>query len=274
MSELDTTLTATKALALDQQGFVPEQSLASALIVETSSKVGMVYGDEPAVRCPIVGGDWNTKVTAEGDNIDPGNGRFSEVVVKTVKVANLARFSYELLQNSPAASMVESSMRRAIIAKANDHYLNSDGADGQPKGLLSLTTETAQLGTNLDTVQDSITAIEADGGQATHIIAAPDWWNAVSKLKTSVDSNMPLLAATTAPGDRALFGAKVITAAEMPEGTALVLDKNSVVSAYGEYLLARSEHAAFAMDGIAVRCTFRFGWAVVHPKRLAKLTLA
>ena len=48
----------------------------------------------------------------------------------------------------------------------------------------------------------------------------------------------------------------------------IVLDKRALLAAYGQVLIATSEHAAFQRDSVAVRATFRFGAKVSDADRV------
>ncbi|MGW9521383.1 hypothetical protein ACWGSE_04515 [Streptomyces diastaticus] len=60
----------------------------------------------------------------------------------------------------------------------------------------------------------------------------------------------------------------------MPAGQFLIVDKDAVLGAWGQVVLAVSEHAYFGSDSIAVRGTFRFGARIVDADRVVKLTIA
>ena len=60
----------------------------------------------------------------------------------------------------------------------------------------------------------------------------------------------------------------------MPDASLLVLDKASVLSVYGQVLLATSTDFYFGSDNIALRATFRFGAAIADTERVVKLTVA
>ena len=60
----------------------------------------------------------------------------------------------------------------------------------------------------------------------------------------------------------------VIVDRDVPVASAVVLDRKAFLSAYGEVLIARSDHFYFGHDSIAVRATFRFGAKVADAKRV------
>lgn len=189
----------------------------------------------------------------------------------TNKVAALGKYSYETLAQPEAATMVTNSLRRSVVNKANAAYLGN--ASG-PTGLLNVVgiTDGGAIALDLDPVVDAIAGIEAAGGTATNIIAAPDAWASLAKLKTGVDSAQNLLGTGTSATTRTLLDLPVLVTPAMPEGGLLVVDRTSVIAAVSPVRLARSEDAFVANDVVAIRLTFRLGWDVMHTDRIAKLT--
>lgn len=269
----NTTLNTAKAWAPDVQGFAADQTIESALILQVATKAGTVEGDQPAVRVPYVVDDATAGFIVEGAPITETPGTYDEVVITTNKVAALAKFSRETLSQPNAAQLVVQSMQRSVIRAADVAFLSNALA---PTGLLTTVgiTDGGAVGTDLDALADAIAGIEADGGKATHIIAAPNAWASLAKLKSATGSAQSLLGAGTQAAERLLLSVPVLTPAAMPSGTILVVDKSAVLAAYGSVMLARSEDAFFASDVVAVRVTFRLGWGVMRPARVAKLTIA
>jgi HK97 family phage major capsid protein len=251
--------------------YVPEDQIPEALILQTATVVGSIEGDAPAIRVPWVRDDGTTAVVAEGDAIPDANQAFDETVITTRKFAVLGKYSYETLQQPRAAEMVVNSLKRGLVTDANAAYINGT----TPLGLLgSGITDGGAVGDNLDTIVDAVAGIEADGGTPTQIVAAPDAWAALSKIKAATGSAQSLLGAGTAATERTLLGVPVLVTSAMPADALLVLDKSAILAAQSPLRLARSEDAFFANDVIAVRVTWRIGWTVMHPARVAKLTTA
>lgn len=255
----------------DVTAYLPSEVVPGALILQTANVVGAIEGDEPAVRVPYVVSDGTIGFVAEGAEIADANQSFAETVITTDKVAALGKYSYETLAQPQAAQMVVDSLSRGVIAKANQAYL---GNASNPTGLLNVAgiTDGGAVGDDLDAIVDAVAGIEADGGGATHIIAAPSAWAALSKLKTATGSAQNLLGAGTAAGERSILGVPVLVTSAMPADGLIVLDKNAVLAAQSQVRLARSEDAYFSSDVVAVRVTWRLGWTVMHPARVAKLT--
>ncbi|MGN6693755.1 MAG: hypothetical protein ACTHN0_06220 [Aquihabitans sp.] len=65
----------------------------------------------------------------------------------------------------------------------------------------------------------------------------------------------------------------VIVNPQMPAGNLLVLDKSQVIAAVGPVRLATSGDVYFSSDSLARRVTWRIGWGVVRPDRIAKVTV-
>ena len=109
--------------------------------------------------------------------------------------------------------------------------------------------------------------------QATQIIASPSAWGAVRKLKTGEGRADTLLGAGTSDIEKRLLGIPVLTSNAMPAGELLVVDRLAIVSAVGPVMVATSADYYFNSDSIALRCTWRFGANLVHPDRIALLSV-
>jgi HK97 family phage major capsid protein len=266
-----TTPTSPVAWRPDTTAYVPADVVPDALLVQTSTVVGQIEGDAPSVRVPFVSDDGQAGFIAEGTEIPDAGQGFDEVVVTTDKIATVGKYSFETLAQPEAARLIVDSLSRLITSKANIAYLQNASA---PAGLLGLATAGGALGGNLDKVVDGIASIEADGGAASHVIASPSAWAAVSKLKQATGSNASLLPSGNDAGVRTLLGVPVLVSNAAPDGNLLILDRRSVIAASGPIRLARSEDAFFTSDVIAIRVTWRFGWQVMHPKRIVKLTVS
>lgn len=273
---IQVTPTSPKAWAPDQTQFVPGDIIPDALILSTATMVGSIEGDEPAIRVPFVADDGVAGFVAEGEVIDDAAQAFSETVVLTGKVSALGKYSYETLAQPMAAQMVVESLSRSIVKQANAAYLGNASGNDWPTGLLNVAdvTDGGAITDDLDPIIDAVAGIEAAGGTATHIVASPDAWATLSKLKRTVDSNESLVGAGVVAATRALLGLPVLVTPAMPTAALLVADQAAVIAAQSPLRVARSEDAFFSSDVIGVRVTWRCGWAVMHPDRLAYLTTA
>lgn len=270
MANVITTNTPT-AWSPDVVAYQAADVVPEALILQTSTVVGNIEGDAPAVRVPWVDIDDTVGFVDEGQPIPENASTYSETVVRTGKIATLGKFSREQLEQPNAAQLVVNSLSRSVVNKANTAYL---GNAADPTGLLHLAgiTDGGVLGADLDSLADAVLGIEAEGGKATHIIAAPGAWGAVSKMKGATGSAVPLLGAGTEEADRRVLGVPVLVTSAAPADTLLVVDSTAIVSAVGQVQLARSEDAFFESDVVGVRVTLRLGWAAMKPERIVKIS--
>lgn len=266
-----TTPTTPTAWSPDVTFYRADEVVDAALIMQIGTFAGSIEGDAPSVRVPWVRTDPEASFTPEGEVIPEGTGSFDETVITTSKLASLGRFSRETLAQPSAAQLIINSMRRGLTDKADRAFL---GSEGDPVGLLGVdgVNDGGVIGADLDALADALVTIESAGGTASAIVAAPDAWGALAKMKSGADSAQPLLGAGTEATERRLLGVEVRTTDAMPANTLLVLDSASVLTVHGQVQLARSEHAHFDSDTVAIRLLFRVGWAVMRPERLVRLT--
>lgn len=274
----ETTVTSAKAWAPDLSAFPALDVIPDALILQTSTVSGRIEGDAPVLRVAYVDDDAAT-FTSEGDLIPEADPALSEVTVSTGKVAQLVRLSREQWAQSGAAGILSDSVRRAVVKKANDAYLTqakpTAPAVTPPAGLLNIAgiVNGGAVASSLDKLVDLFATIEGNGGQVTHLVLAPDAWASLRKFKTGTGSAQNLLGAGMNDSARMLLDVPVLVTPAMPSGSGLAIDKGAVVSAVGTVQVATSEHAYFAADSVAVRCTFRFGANLVRPNRVGKFTV-
>jgi len=212
---------------------------------------------------------------AEGDSIPDADPDDSEVLIGTGKVAVYYTVSREQWGTADTASLLSDATRDALVRKANRLYLSQAAptppATTPPAGLvnqnLGSVSGTIQSD-GLDPVIDAIAAIEDAGGNASHILASPQAWAYISKLKAAVDSNLSLIGAGTNAAPRQLENVPVLVDKDVLDWSLIVLDRRAVLSAFGNVVIATSEHAAFQRDSVAVRATFRFGAQVSDTDRV------
>lgn len=273
-----TTTDTAKAWSPDITAFAAQDIIPEALVLTTSTVAGSIEGDEPAVRVAYVD-DADAQFTAEGADIPEAEPTLSEVLVHTGKVTLLVRVSREQWQQNGTANVLSDSARRAVLKKANEAYLAqvlpTAPAVTPPGGILNHPgiQNGGTIATNLDALADAFTLVELEGGSVTNILAAPDSWGALRKLKKGTASNESLLGAGTEDADKRILNTLVQTSNAVPSGTIALLDRSAIVSAAGQVQVATSEHAYFGSDSIALRVTFRFGQNLVRPKRIVKLNL-
>lgn len=266
------------AFAPNVQHFAPGDIIPDALVLRTSTFTVPVEGDAVVVQVPFIDADADAGFVAEGDAIPEAAPESSAVSIATGKVAVLGKISAEAWYHNQVGSLLSDSFRRAVIKKANTAYLNQAAptapAITPPAGLLNLSpTDGGTVAADLDSIVDAVAGIEAAYGTASHIIAHPDAWASIMKLKAGTGSNQSLVGAGTETATRALLSTPVLTSGAMPPGTLLVVDQGSILSAYGPLQVATSEHAYFGSDSVALRVTWRFGAKIVDTDRVVSLTI-
>lgn len=280
MSTPITTSTTAAAWSPDVHTFAPADVIGDALVLSTSTVSGRVEGDEPMLRVAYVSDD-DAQFVAEGAPIDEANPALSEVTVATGKVATLVRLSREQYVQQQTAGLLSDSLRRAVVKKADTAYLTQPAptspAVTPPAGILldtGIEAAAANIDTDLDPLVDLVAALETNGATPSGILLAPDTWAALRKIKTATGSAATLLGAGTQDAAMSLLGLPVRVHSAVPAGTGVVYDRSAIVSAVGDLQLAVSTDAYFASDSIAVRCTFRFGAALVRPDRVGTFSIA
>lgn len=274
----ETTVTSARAWSPDVNSFAAAEVVPESLILQTSTVSGSVEGDAPAVRVAYVD-DAAATFVAEGDVIPEADPTLAEVLVFTGKVSQLVRLSREQWQQEGVAAVLSDSVRRAVIKRADEAYLTqakpTAPAVSPAAGLLNISgiVNGGAIAGSLDGLVDAIATIEGNGGQATHIVLAPNAWASLRKFKAASGSAQGLLGAGTHDSVRMLLDLPVLVSSAMPSNTGLVIDRSAVVSAVGNVLVAQSEHVYFAADSVALRCTWRFGANLVRPNRVAKFTV-
>jgi HK97 family phage major capsid protein len=265
-----------KAFHLDAEGHAPVDIIPSALILTHSTVAGRVDGDEPVVRVPALDLTDAPDFVPEGEAIDESNPDDTETLIGTSKVALLVPVSREQYAQGTAASLLSNAVRRAMVRKANFAFLAQPapvGPSTQPRGGLihQGLTDGGILGESLDELISAIAAIEIAGGVATNILAHPNAWAALSKMKAEDNSNVSLIGAGTEVAQRRLLGLPVAVDRDVPESSIIVLDVDAVLSVYGLLQIAVSEDYMFNRDAVAVRATWRLGARVNDPARVVVL---
>lgn len=273
-----TTPEAVESLRPDVHQFPPEDLLPDALIITATTKVGVVAGDAPVVRCPFIDVD-NVDFVPEGSEIGVAPVDSREAVIATGALAVVTVVSVDQYRQNGVSTLLATELRRAMTQKADAALLSQEAptspAVTPPAGLLNQPHETGGTVTDdLDAVVDGIAAVEADGGQVDLIIASPQSWAAVSKLKVADDWNQSLLGPAGVAAERVLLSVPVTVNAAMPADGLLLLEKRSVLSAYGVLELANSEHSNFRRRAVETRLWWRVGAVIARPARVIELTVA
>lgn len=254
------------------------ESIPDALILTQTNVMDELQGDQPTARIAYVSVDPEAEITAEGSEITAKDPTISELVVGTQKVANLTVLSNEAYRHMNMPDMIGDSLARAVIAKADRLFLGAptpetgQNANNKVVGLANYKgiVDGGKLDGTLDAIIDAISSISANGGTPTTIIAGYDAWAYMLKLKGGDKRALisPDVANSTKPQ---LFGLPVILTACMPEKTILILDKNEVISSVSRVETATTSDRYFEHDSVGIRTTFRFGFGILHPGRVAKV---
>lgn len=258
--------------------FAPAETVGESLIMQTATVAGRVEGDAPAVRAAYVD-DAAAQFTAEGEVIPEADPSLSEVIVHTGKVTQLVRLSAEQWMQPGVSQQLSQSVQRAVVKAADRAYIAQAApiapAITPPAGLQNLAgiTHGGQVTKNLDALIDLFAGIEAKGGTPSHILVAPDAWATLRKMKTGTGSAQNILGAGTNDAARMLLDVPVLVSSSLDAGTGMIVDSTAIIAAVGDVKVAQSEHAYFAADSIALRCTWRFGANVVRPERIATFTV-
>ncbi|MEX3648358.1 phage major capsid protein, partial [Mycolicibacterium porcinum] len=104
-----------------------------------------------------------------------------------------------------------------------------------------------------------------------HIVAHPNAWARIAKAKKADNSNESLVGSGTEAAERRLQSLPVLVDRDVPESSLLVLDKEAILSGYGNVEFAVSDQHLFHRRSYAARCWFRFGAVVAHPERVVLL---
>ena len=274
----ETTKTSAKAWSPDITAFAPSEAIPDALVLQTSTVVGRIEGDDPAVRVAYVD-DADADFVAEGAEIPEDDPALSEVLVHTGKVAQLVRLSREQYAQAQTPQMLAESVRRAVTKRANLAYIAQAAptapAVTPPAGLVNVPgiEEGDAVASDLDALVDLIATLESNGATPSHILVDPIAWASLRKFKTGTGSAQALLGAGTTDATKSLLDLPVMVTSALASGTGLVIDRSAIVSAVGDVQLATSSDVYFASDSIGIRCTFRFGANVVRPERIGSFTV-
>lgn len=283
-----TTMTTAKAWHPDLIAVPAVDAIPSALILNISTKVGVIEGDEPAVRVPLMTMG-EAAVVQEGQEIPESSATLAEMTFKSVKIGALLKLSREQYVQDGAAVNLAAGLGRAIVDKGDKQLLNAPAplpdATGwtAPTGLLATPglTDGGKISGSLDALVAAVAGVITAGGTPSHIVMAPDAWVAVRQLKVATGSNQPLVGADMpltlrADGSTAvtLLGLPVVVSNAMPSKTILIVDKSDLFSVYSDVMVDVSDQAYFTSDVMAVRGIWRYGAGFGHPNRHVKMLTA
>lgn len=274
-----TTRVSSSGWSPDRNGKVETDKLNNALLLSASTRLGEIEGDAPVIRVPYV--DDSTAVfTTEGDEIENEPPQMSEVEVRTAKIAHLVRLSNEQAAQPNAIDGLTQSVFRSIVRTADKAFVaqaeNVEGKIAPPPGLQNIEgiIEGEPVTNSLDALIDLLAELEGNNSAPSHILLSPSAWGTLRKVKTGTGSQESLLGAGTTDAQQFLLGIPVHVTPALGADQGLIVDKNAVVSAYGDPGIDISHEAYFTSDALAIRATWRIGWNVVKPERIGKFTVS
>lgn len=257
--------------------FQPTDVVPDALILKIGTNGGSVEGDAPVVRVPYISSLPTVDFVAEGEAVDPSEPSYDEELINTRKLMLISRQSREAASHPTAASLLASSMATALIRQANRALLAGSPAESPGATLPGLAEiEGTQINggvtANLDAIIDAMTGIETEGGTPSDIIMAPSTWASILKLKAGTGSDIPLIGSPAEMTSRRLYGCPVHVSPDVDADTMLIIDSKALITVASDIAVTVSGDAYFTSDTIARRITWRIGWGMPEPKRLAKIT--
>lgn len=255
--------------------FPSMDAIPDALIHSQSRVSAVIEGDSPALHVPYIATQSTAQIVKEGDAIPEGGAAASEMTVYTRKVASIETITNEAKSSEQMTQMLTASLNTAIMDKANAVFLQNPkpSGDTSPTGLFNLdNVNTGTLTGSLDAIVEGIAAVSSKGGTPTSIIMNHGTWAKLLLLKYK--DGRPMIAPSVADSPTPmLYGLPVVLTKAAPESKLLINDANEVISAVGSVNLNGSEDAEFSKDKYMLRGTFRLGWGVIHPDRLAVITV-
>ncbi|WP_018142820.1 phage major capsid protein [Alloscardovia criceti] len=272
-----TTLINNEAAFPNRTGVDAGEAIPGALIMNASTIMGEVEGDAATVRIAYVSVDPEAEITAEGAEIEAKDPTISELIVGTQKVASLSVISNEAYSHNSMPELIGGSLARSIVAKADRLFLGAPAGEvGQANKIVGLANyqgivDGGNLGTSLDAIIDAMAAIATNGGTPMAILLGFDAWAYMLKLKGA--DKRPLISPDVAnSAEPTLFGLPVVLSAYMPANTIIIIDKDEIVSSVGTVIASTTEDRYFEHDSVGLRATFRFGYGILHPNRIAKIS--
>ncbi|MET9326071.1 phage major capsid protein [Tsukamurella sp. NPDC003166] len=273
-----TTLNSAGAWSPVVNSVAPQDAIPDSLVLRTSTVAGAVEGDAVAVHCQYVD-DATAGFVAEGAAIDEAAPSLSEAVVFTGKIAQLLRLSREQFNQPNASELLATSVARAVTKAGDLAYLQqakpTSPAVTPPAGLLNTTgiVNGGAVAGDLDVLVDTLATVASNGGSPSHILLSPTAWASLRKFKIGTDFNSTLLGTGATDAVPYLLDVPVVVSSAVPANAGVIVDQTAIVSAVGNVMVATSDQVYFGSDSVAVRCTWRFGAAVVKPNRIAKFTV-
>lgn len=234
------------------------------------------------VRIPLWTDDPNSDFAAEGAVIPLTAAGVSELVVVPVKVASRIEVTNEALGdtvNVDLANQFGKALARSIVNKIDGRFFSStaavSGTSFQGVAASAFTgIETVDNAgaawTNIDHVHSAKEQIAENGGEATHIVLAPDLASALAKAKTATGSNVGLF--DSVQDGMKLAGLTAIVSRHVADGEAWVFSKDTLfaVRRLGTQIV-KSTDAAFDRDSVQLRAVTRVSWGSAAPGHIARI---
>lgn len=233
------------------------------------------------VRVPLWTDDPDSDFSAEGGVIPLTAGDVDELVITPVKIAARVELSNEAVgdSNPDILSLYGKGLARSVVAKIDGRFFSStaavSGTSFQGVAASAFTgTETVDNGgsawSNLDFVHDAKGQIAENGGNATHIVIAPDLATTLAKTKTGTGSNVGLF--DTVQDGLRLAGLRTIISRHVATGEAWVFSKDTLfaVRRTGTQIVT-SKDVAFDRDSVQLRATTRISWGSAAPGHIARI---
>ncbi|WP_457171554.1 phage major capsid protein [Mycobacteroides abscessus] len=266
----------------NEVALAPEVAIPQSLILQCTTVIGTVTGDDRFTVCPFVSTEGQPAYVKEGDELAEANPNKSEITIMSGKVGYFERVSREQLMDPVAGKILNDDMNRSLANRANGVFINQPAptspAVWPPAGLLARGTHgTDPVEDNLDLVSLAIAEVQSlPGGDDAdlRILVDPIGWANLNIQKKSTGSNESLLGSGAEATERRLKGVQVIVTSSMPILTMAVLDRRRVLSAVGPVLAATSEHAEFTSENIVARMSIRFGIEVNDARAVQVLPVA
>lgn len=276
-----TTKTAAEAWRPDTSTFFDaDKVLAESLYIKATTQGGIIVGDEPSLRVAYVDDADSAGFVAEGAEIPVSDPALGEKVVQTRKIARLVKISREMYYQDNTGQKMAESVKNDLIKKM-DRALLAQPAPVAPDiapstGLIHTPglVEGDEIGDNLDPLVDLLAELQSNDATPSLIVIDPLAYASLFKMKTATGSNQGLLSPATSGLTGTPLGLPVQVSNALPANSGLVIDKNAIVSAYGQVKIETSVEAYFTSDSVAVRAVVHVGHTVVRPSRLGTFTVA
>lgn len=260
----------------------PANEVVPEALVFTQTTIGdEIDGDKPSLVVPYVRIPSAAEIVTEGAQITEKDTTIGEMAIYTQKVAVLNVVSNEIARNMNLTDMLSGSLLQAVIDKADAILLQNPAHDDEdsttsPVGLFNtpgaVNGRTLDGTDGLDPIVSAIATVTGNGGTPTSIILNHATWATLLQLKFA--DGRPIISADNGNSPTPLlFGLPVVINRQAPNGKILIHSKEETISAISGVILSTSTDRYFDRDSAAWRVTFRLGWGVIRPNRLAVITV-